>query len=112
MLTYARQKVVSTQPGAGGSGFLPVPDPGGGEGGPVAVVASLIATDPAERRTGRGIQSDLAQIFRRGAEEGIQPVLEGDVAEVLRRRFFTPASIRDRALSSRTSWRRSRGSRS
>ena len=46
---------------------------------------------------GREIQNDLAQIFRRGTEEGIQPVLEGDVAEVLRRRFFTPESIKDRS---------------
>lgn len=63
-----------------------------------AVVASLIATDPRKSdELGREIQNDLAQIFRRGEEEGIQPVLEGDVAEVLRRRFFTPESIKDRS---------------
>lgn len=39
---------------------------------------------------------ELYSIFRREREEGVQPVLKEDVAEVLRRRFFTPESIRDR----------------
>jgi len=62
-----------------------------------AVVASLLATDPAKAdRLGKAITSDLYDIFRREREEGVQPVLKEDVAEVLRRRFFTPDSIRDR----------------
>jgi hypothetical protein len=35
-------------------------------------------------------------IFRREREEGVQQVLKEDIAEVLRRRFFKPESIRDR----------------
>ena len=62
-----------------------------------AVVASLLATDPARAdRLGKEITKDLYDIFRREREEGVQPVLKEDVAEVLRRRFFTPDSIRDR----------------
>ncbi len=62
-----------------------------------AVVASLLATDPARAdRLGKEIIKDLYDIFRREREEGVQPVLKEDVAEVLRRRFFTPDSIRDR----------------
>jgi len=40
---------------------------------------------------------ELYATFRREREEGVQPVLKEDVAEVLRRRFFTPESILDRA---------------
>lgn len=62
-----------------------------------AVVASLLATDPNKSDTlGKEITSELYSIFRREREEGVQPVLKEDVAEVLRRRFFTPESIRDR----------------
>ena len=35
-------------------------------------------------------------IFQRQREEGIEPVVKEDVAEVLRRRFFTPESLKDR----------------
>ncbi len=62
-----------------------------------AVVASLLATDPSKSDTlGKRIATELSAIFRREKEEGIQPVLKRDVAEILRRRFFTPDSIRDR----------------
>jgi len=64
-----------------------------------AIVASLLATDPRKSDTlGKKITSELAAIFRREKEEGIQPVLKQDVAEILRRRFFTPESIKDREL--------------
>src|SRR5207248_2034360 len=63
-----------------------------------AVVASLLATDPHKSDTlGKELTQELYAIFRREREEGVQPVLKEDVAEVLRRRFFTPDSIRDRA---------------
>jgi uncharacterized protein len=42
------------------------------------------------------IASELFTIFRREREEGIQPVLKEDVAEILRRRFFVSGSIKDR----------------
>jgi hypothetical protein len=62
-----------------------------------AMVASLLATDPRKSDTlGKEITQELYAIFRREREEGVQPVLKEDVAEVLRRRFFTPGSIRDR----------------
>ena len=62
-----------------------------------AIVASLLASEPRKSDTlGKEIAQELFTIFRREREEGIQPVLKEDVAEVLRRRFFTPDSIRDR----------------
>jgi hypothetical protein len=63
-----------------------------------AIVASLLATDPLKSDTlGRELTQELYAIFRREREQGVQPVLKEDVAEVLRRRFFTPDSIRDRS---------------
>lgn len=61
------------------------------------VVASLLATDPRKSdELGKEIARDLYAVFRREKEEGVQPVEKQDVAEVLRRRFFTAESIRDR----------------
>src|SRR5205807_5296090 len=63
-----------------------------------AIVASLLATDPMKSDTlGKELTRELSAIFRREKEESVQPVLKEDVAEVLRRRFFTPDSIRDHA---------------
>src|SRR6516164_1350096 len=60
------------------------------------IVASLLASEPSKSDTlGKEIASELFTIFRREREEGIQPVLKEDVAEVLRRRFFVPESIKD-----------------
>ena len=62
-----------------------------------AVVASLLASEPSKSDTlGKEIASELFTIFRREREEGIQPVLKEDVAEILRRRFFVAESIKDR----------------
>jgi predicted AAA+ superfamily ATPase len=62
-----------------------------------AMVASLLATDPGKSDTlGKELTQELYAIFRREREQGVQPVVKEDVAEVLRRRFFTPESIRDR----------------
>jgi len=61
-----------------------------------AIVASLLATDPGKSDTlGKEITNELYAVFRREREEDVQPVGKDDVAEVLRRRFFTPDSIRD-----------------
>ncbi len=67
-----------------------------------AMVASLLATDPAKQRdaAGKRLIGDLADVFRRQREEGVQPIQREDVSELLRRRFFTPESLRDRE-----SWR-------
>lgn len=62
-----------------------------------AIVASLLATDPRKSdKLGKEITQELYSIFRREREEGVQPVVKEDVAEVLRRRFFKQASIQDR----------------
>ncbi|MBM4084628.1 MAG: ATP-binding protein, partial [Planctomycetes bacterium] len=61
------------------------------------VVASLLATDPRKSDTlGREIQAELYDIFQRQREEAVEPVAKEDVAEVLRRRFFAPESLKDR----------------
>ena len=61
------------------------------------IVASLLATDPKKTgdELGRQLLGDFYDIFRREKEEGVEPVVKEDVAEVLRRRFFKPESIRD-----------------
>ena len=61
-----------------------------------ALVASLLASDPSTSdEAGKAISAQIAAIFNRQKEEGVQPVQREDVAEVLRRRFFTPESIAD-----------------
>lgn len=56
-----------------------------------AMVASLLASDPERMdETGRGLIRAVQEIFNRQREEGIVPVEKKDVAEILRRRFFTP----------------------
>ena len=61
-----------------------------------ALVASLLASDPAKSDAfGKELTQQVFDIFNRQREEGIQPVQKQDVAEVLRRRFFEPASIAD-----------------
>lgn len=62
-----------------------------------ALVTSLLASDPRKNDPfGKEIVKDFYDIFRREQEEGVQPVVKDDVAEVLRRRFFKPDSLRDR----------------
>ncbi|HUX66321.1 MAG TPA: DUF499 domain-containing protein [Terriglobales bacterium] len=62
-----------------------------------ALVASLLATDRSKSdELGRQISQALATIFAREREPEVQPVELHDVAEVLRRRLFTPESIRDK----------------
>ena len=61
------------------------------------IVASLLASNPAKIDVfGRRLQGELYDIFQRQREEAVEPVVKEDVAEVLRRRFFTPKSIKDR----------------
>ncbi|MBN1912210.1 MAG: ATP-binding protein [Pirellulales bacterium] len=63
------------------------------------IVASLLATDPKKSDDlGRQLLGDFYDIFRREKEEGVEPVVKEDVAEVLRRRFFTPKSIENREM--------------
>lgn len=62
-----------------------------------SIVASLLASEPAtEDELGRKIKGNLYDIFQRQREEPVEPVVKEDVAEVLRRRFFKPESLKDR----------------
>lgn len=61
------------------------------------LVVSLLASDPKMHDTfGRGVDAALQDIFQRQREAVVEPVVKEDVAEVLRRRFFTPESLKDR----------------
>jgi Predicted ATPase (AAA+ superfamily) len=61
-----------------------------------ALVASLLASDPSKSDAfGKELIGQIYEIFGRQREEAVQPVQKEDVAEVLRRRFFKPGSIRD-----------------
>ena len=61
-----------------------------------AMVASLLASDPRRHDDlGQELLRDVSEVFGRQMEEDASPVSKEDVAEVLRRRFFTPESIRD-----------------
>jgi len=61
------------------------------------IVASLLATDPKKSdQLGRALLAEFYDIFQRQREEAVEPVAKEDVAEVLRRRFFKPESIRDK----------------
>ncbi|OGA54123.1 MAG: hypothetical protein A3F74_24210 [Betaproteobacteria bacterium RIFCSPLOWO2_12_FULL_62_58] len=63
-----------------------------------ALVASLLASDPSKSDDlGKQVEKALYDMFQRVAEAGIQPVEPQDVAEVLRRRLFTPESYTDRS---------------
>lgn len=62
-----------------------------------AIVASLLASELDRMDTlGLEITNALKDIFARQQEEPVEPVMKEDVAEVLRRRFFTTESIRDK----------------
>ena len=58
------------------------------------IVASLLASDPKNDAFGNELKSELYDIFQRQREEAVEPVVKEDVAEVLRRRFFTTESIK------------------
>ena len=61
-----------------------------------AMVASLLASDPRRHDPlGAELLREVTDVFGRQMEEEASPVSREDVAEVLRRRFFKPDSIRD-----------------
>ena len=61
-----------------------------------AMVASLLASDPKKHdELGGAVLGEVSEVFGRQMEENVSPVSKDDVAEVLRRRFFKPDSIRD-----------------
>src|SRR3989442_6550171 len=62
-----------------------------------AVVVSLLASELKRMdQFGLEITNALKDIFARQQEEPVEPVVKEDVAEVLRRRFFKPESIKDK----------------
>jgi hypothetical protein len=61
-----------------------------------ALVVSLLASDPRKNDSlGKELSADLAAVFRREQDHSVQPVEKDDVAEILRRQFFTPESVSD-----------------
>ena len=63
------------------------------------MVASLLASDPSKHDPlGNEILRQVSEVFGRQTEEDASPVSKEDVSEVLRRRFFTPESIREQDL--------------
>ena len=61
-----------------------------------AMVVSLLASDPMKTDAfGKELITQVSEIFNKFREQTVQPVLKEDVAEVLRRRFFEPASVVD-----------------
>ena len=61
-----------------------------------SMVASLLASDPRKHdELGNQIYQEVSEVFARQTEEEVIPIIKEDIAEVLRRRFFVPDSIRD-----------------
>ena len=61
------------------------------------LIASILASDlSVYDKMGKQLERDIAKIFGRKEDESVRPVDKQDIAEVLRRRFFTLDSIRDR----------------
>jgi len=62
------------------------------------VIASILASDlEAYTDLGKRLEKEIADIFRRKDDESVRPVEKHDIAEILRRRFFTLESIRDKS---------------
>jgi hypothetical protein len=61
------------------------------------LIASILASDlSVYNKMGKQLERDVAKIFGRKEDESVRPVDKKDIAEVLRRRFFTLDTIRDR----------------
>jgi hypothetical protein len=60
------------------------------------VIASLLAAESADDLLGQTLGQRITTIFRRIQDEDVRPVEKSDVAEIMRRRFFTLDSIRNK----------------
>lgn len=61
------------------------------------LIASILASDlTTYDELGKRLEMDVAKIFGRNQDEAVRPVEKQDIAEVLRRRFFTLESIREK----------------
>ncbi len=100
VLMYAREKVAQDKEGRSKlANFFQYLTQAAPKVDRCCLVASLLATDPRKSDSlGREIQAELYDIFQRQREEAVEPVVKEDVAEVLRRRFFTPESLKDREV--------------
>jgi len=99
VLMYAREKVRNDRGWLGALGdFFQGLTQAASKVDRCAVVASLLATDPAKYdEQGRQIVGEIRERFGRQQEAAIEPVAKSDVAEVLRRRLFAPESIQERS---------------
>jgi hypothetical protein len=61
-----------------------------------ALIASLLASDRSDGERDQRIALRFQQVFTREQEAVVIPVGKNDVAEILRRRLFTPASLAQR----------------
>lgn len=60
------------------------------------LIASILASDlSVYDKMGKQLERDIAKIFGRKEDESVRPVGKKDIAEVLRRRFFTIDSVRE-----------------
>ena len=60
------------------------------------LIASILASDlSVYDKMGKQLERDIAKIFGRKEDESVRPVGKQDIAEVLRRRFFTIESIQE-----------------
>jgi len=62
------------------------------------MIASILASDlDVYTDLGKKLEKQVADIFRRKDDESVRPVEKHDIAEILRRRFFTLDSIKDKS---------------
>ena len=61
------------------------------------MIASILASDlDTYTDLGKKLEKQIADIFRRKDDESVRPVEKHDIGEILRRRFFTLDSIKDK----------------
>ena len=97
VIAYARQKV-NLDPKWEGimEDFFQFLTQAAGKTNRCCIVAAILASDVKyQDAVGNRLRDKFYAIFQRQREEAIEPVEKRDVAEVLRRRFFKPESIRD-----------------
>ena len=62
------------------------------------MIASILASDlDAYTDLGKKLEKQIADVIGRGDDESVRPVEKHDIAEILRRRFFTLDSIQDKS---------------
>lgn len=97
VIAYARQKInLETKWEGIMEDFFQYLTQAAGKTKGCCVVASILASDVKYHdAVGDRLREKFYAIFQRQREEAVEPVEKRDVAEVLRRRFFMPDSIKD-----------------